>query len=422
MGIVVQKFGGTSVETIERIRHVAERVKATHDDGHQCVVVVSAMGKSTDQLIDMARQLSSHPPKREMDMLLTTGEQVSISLLTMALREMGVPTRSMTGWQAGIETDDVFGQARITSIQTDAMRKHLNDGEVLVVAGFQGWTPRREITTLGRGGSDTTAVALAAALDADYCEIYTDVTGVYTADPRIAPLARKLDEISFDEMLELANLGAGILHPRAVECAKNYNVQLVVRSSFTDEPGTRVKGGCGMEQQWKVRGLAHDLDVARIKVLGLPNRSTSLSELFGVLAAAHINVDIIVQSEHAAESMDVSFSVEENETEKAVQVLEQAQQKLKFADIMTESGLAKVSAVGAGMVTHPGVAADMFSTLAEAGIPIKMVSTSEIKISCVIPLKNAQEAVRRLHTVFELDTPNDRREDVDQREVAEGRA
>ncbi len=403
MGIVVQKFGGTSVGSIERIRKVAERVKGTRNEGHQCVVVVSAMGKSTDELIEMAKQLSPSPPEREVDMLLTTGEQVSISLLTIALQELDVPTRSLTGWQAGIETDEVFGKARITSIQTDRLRPYLDAGEVLVVAGFQGQSPRREITTLGRGGSDTTAVALAAALEADYCEIYTDVAGVFTADPRIAPFAQKLDEISFDEMLELANLGAGVLHPRAVECAKNFGVELVVRSSFTDEPGTRVKEVCEMEQQLKVRGVAHDLDVARIKVLGLPNESDKMADLFSLLAQANINVDIIVQSEHAADTMDVSFSVQEAEAEKAVRVLEECRDELGYERALVESGLAKVSAVGAGMVTHPGVAATMFKTLTDAGIPIKMVSTSEIKISCVIPLDKAKEAVQLVHTAFALD-------------------
>lgn len=403
MGIVVQKFGGTSVGSIERIRHVAARVRQTQAQGHQCVVVVSAMGKSTDELISMATQLSSVPPQREMDMLLSTGEQVSISLLTIALQELGVPTRSLTGWQAGIETDEVFGKAQITAIQTETMKQHLDNGEVLVVAGFQGWSPNHEVTTLGRGGSDTTAVALAAALEADYCEIYTDVTGVFTTDPRVAPSARKLDEITFDEMLELANLGAGVLHPRAVECAKNYGVELVVRSSFKEDPGTSVKEVCEMEQQLKVRGVAHDLDVARLKVMGLPNRSDRLSDLFNILASAHINVDIIVQSEHAAETMDVSFSVQEKEVELALDALKREQQSLGFDHVMVEADLAKVSAVGVGMVTNPGVAASMFTALTDTGIPIKMVSTSEIKISCVIPRDRAQEAVQRLHTTFNLD-------------------
>lgn len=403
MGIVVQKFGGTSVGSVERIQNVARRIKETRDDGNQCVVVVSAMGQTTDELVRLATQLSDSPAEREMDMLLSTGEQVSISLLTMALQRLGVPARSLAGWQAGIETDDVHGNACITTIDTDRLHRYLNSGEVLVVAGFQGCTPDGEITTLGRGGSDTTAVALAAALRADCCEIYTDVTGVYTADPRIVPAARKLDEISFDEMLELANLGAGVLHPRAVECAKNYEVQLVVRSSFSDEPGTWIKGACDMEQQLKVRGVAHDLDVARFKVLGLPNRSDSLSRLFNALAAAHINVDIIVQSEHAAETTDVSFSVQEKEADRTLDVLKREGDALGYDDVLVESGLAKVSAVGAGMVTNPGVAATMFTALTDAGIPIKMVSTSEIKISCVIPKDKVKDAVTCVHSAFGLD-------------------
>lgn len=403
MGIVVQKFGGTSVGDIERIRHVANIVKQTREQGNQCVVVVSAMGKSTDALIEMAEQLSASPPKREMDMLLSTGEQVSISLLTIALQELGVPTRSLTGWQAGIETDEMFGKAQITKIQTETVKQHLNNGEVLVVAGFQGWSSNHEVTTLGRGGSDTTAVALAAAINADYCEIYTDVTGVFTTDPRVVPLARKLAEISYDEMLELANLGAGVLHPRAVEFAKNYGVELVVRSSFSDEPGTTVKDVCEMEQQLKVRGVAHDLDVARLKVIGLPNQSSRLSQLFNILAEAQINVDIIVQSEHVSETMDVSFSVQEKEVNQALAALEEKQAVLGYDKVLVEDDLAKVSAVGVGMVTNPGVAATMFSSLTDAGIPIKMVSTSEIKISCVIPRDEVKEAVQRLHTAFELD-------------------
>lgn len=406
MGVVVQKYGGTSVATIEHIRHVAQRVKKTIERGHQCIVVVSAMGKTTDELVHLATQISKFPSQREMDMLLTSGEQVSIALLSMALQGIGVPTRSLTGWQAAIETDDVHGKARITSINAETLQHYLNQGEVLVVAGFQGSTNGDhggEITTLGRGGSDTTAVALAAAVQATCCEIYTDVDGVYTADPRTVPKAQRLDEISYDEMLELANLGAGVLHPRAVECAKNNNVELAVKSSFTAGRGTRVKEGRLMERQLKVRGVAHDLDVARIKVLGLPNRSDCLSVLFTDLAAAHINVDIIVQSEHEAETMDVSFSVQEKEAERAVNVLKQQQDKLGFGRVIVEEGLAKLSAVGSGMVTHPGVAATMFTTLTDAGIPIKMVSTSEIKISCVIPREHTEAAMQKVHKAFGLD-------------------
>jgi aspartate kinase len=403
MSIVVQKFGGTSVGSIERIRAVADTIAKTAAKGYQCVVVVSAMGKSTDQLVAMAKEISENPSPREMDMLLTTGEQVSIALLSMALQEKGLKARSMTGWQAGIETDHVHGKAMVRRVNTDAILECLNRGEVVVVAGFQGLSPNSEITTLGRGGSDTTAVVLAAALQAEYCEIYTDVTGVFTADPRIVPRARKMKEISYEEMLELAHLGAGVLHPRSVEAALINQVNLVVRSSFVDEPGTWVKEESTMEQELNVRGIAHDLNVARIKVLGLPNHEHTLTRLFSLLADAHINVDIIVQSEHDQETIDVAFSVAENEGAEAERVLQDAKGELKFVKILAESGLAKVSAVGVGMMTRPGVAAKMFSCLSEAGIRIKMVSTSEIKISCVIDRELAKTAVQRLHTAFGLD-------------------
>lgn len=403
MGIVVQKYGGTSVASVERIRRVAERVAALHSRGKPCVVTVSAMGKTTDQLIELARQVSSRPPAREMDMLLTTGEQVSIALLAMALAERGVRVRSLTGWQAGIITDAIHGKARIQGIDTRMIRGCLDRGEVVIVAGFQGKTPEGEITTLGRGGSDTTAVALAAALEAEVCEIFTDVTGVFTADPRVVPRAGKMEEISFEEMLELAHLGAGVLHPRSVECAMKYRVPLVVRSSFVEEPGTWVKEAKDMETTRNVRGIAHDMHVARIKVLGLENRIETLSRLFGILGDAHINVDMIVQSEHDAERIDVAFSVSEDEGEMAKEVIEAHREELGYLKVLYETGLAKVSAVGAGMVSRPGVAAKMFATLTDAGIRIKMVSTSEIKISCVIPRDCAVEAVRELHSAFGLD-------------------
>ncbi|MDN4592627.1 aspartate kinase [Polycladomyces subterraneus] len=403
MGIVVQKFGGTSVGSIERIRNVARRIREVHSQGHQVVVTVSAMGKQTDELVALAGQITDDPSPREMDMLLTTGEQISIALLTMALHELGLSARSFTGWQAGMVTDAVHGKARIKRIDTEKIRQCLDRGEIVVVAGFQGISEDGEITTLGRGGSDTTAVALAAALSADYCEINTDVPGVFTTDPRIVPQARKLDEISFDEMLELANLGAAVLHPRSVECAMKHNVPLVVRSSFTEEPGTWVKESVTMEDTLHVRGIAYDLKVARIKVLGLPNRVETLSRLFGLLADAHINVDMIVQSEHDAEVIDVAFSVGEDEWKQARNVIEQNRETLGYVKVISETGLAKVSAVGAGMVTNPGVAARMFTALTDAGIRIKMVSTSEIKISCAIARERAKDAVRELHTAFGLD-------------------
>ncbi|PTX59328.1 aspartate kinase [Melghirimyces profundicolus] len=403
MGLVVQKFGGTSVGSVERIKHVAERVARTRAEGHQVVVTVSAMGKTTDELTALAGKVCDRPPKREMDVLLTTGEQVSISLLSMALMEKGVKARPMTGWQAGIQTDPIHGKARIEHIDTGNIRESLERGEVVVVAGFQGVSPEGAITTLGRGGSDTTAVALAAALDADRCEIYTDVTGVFTTDPRMAPKARKLSEICYEEMLELANLGAGVLHPRSVECAMSHRVPLVVRSSFEDEEGTWVKEADRMEEELNVRGIAHDSEVARVKVMGLPNRTEMLTLLFNKLADAHINVDMIVTSEHDDERIDVAFSVHEDELEQAGQVIESHREELDYLKLLSETGLAKVSAVGAGMVTNPGVAAKMFTSLSDAGIRIKMVSTSEIKISCVIAKDQAAKAVQELHTVFGLD-------------------
>jgi aspartate kinase len=403
MGIVVQKFGGTSVGSVERIRAVADIVARMAGNGHQVVVVVSAMGHTTDELVDLAGQICSNPSSREMDMLLTTGEQVSIALLSMALQEKGLKARSFTGWQAGIETNEVHGKAMVQRVLPISVIRSLERGEVPVVAGFQGISPDGEITTLGRGGSDTTAVVLAAALKADCCEIYTDVTGVFTADPRVVPKARKMDEISYEEMLELAHLGAGVLHPRSVETALLHGVKLVVRSSFADEPGTLVKEENSMETTLNVRGIAHDLHVARVKVMGLPNRVDTLTRLFGRLAEAHINVDIIVQSEHDRERIDVSFSVDEQEEAHVRDVLYTCREELDFERVLTESGLAKVSAVGVGMMTRPGVAAQMFSVLSEAGIHVKMVSTSDIKISCVVDRDRALEAARLLHEAFGLD-------------------
>lgn len=403
MSIVVQKYGGTSVGSVERIRKVAERVAKTKAAGHQCVVVVSAMGKQTDELVNLANGITQHPSPRELDMLLATGEQVTIALLTMALQEIGCSASSFTGWQAGIRTDENHGKALVEYIDTQLLQKCLDQNEVVVVAGFQGVTKSGEITTLGRGGSDTSAVVLAAALGAEVCEIYTDVTGVYTADPRVVPKAQKMDEISYEEMLELAHLGSGVLHPRSVECAMTHRVPLVVRSSFVDELGTWMKEAQEMEETLTARGVAHDLQVARIKVLQLPNDGKSLTRLFDVLAAHYINVDMIVQSEHDQERIDVAFSVSESEGEEAKRVLEQAKQELGFEKILYESNLSKVSLVGVGMMTRPGVAAKMFRTLSDQGIRIKMVSTSEIKISCLIDQSHAVRAVQVLHTAFGLD-------------------
>jgi len=405
LGIIVQKFGGTSVGSVERIQHVANRVIQEKEAGNEVVVVVSAMGKSTDQLVDLASQLTSKPSKREMDMLLTTGEQITISLLSMALIEKGYDAISYTGWQAGIETESTHGNARITNINPQKMNKELEKGKVVVVAGFQGVAVEGQITTLGRGGSDTTAVALAAALKADKCDIYTDVTGVYTTDPRFVKEARKLESISYDEMLELANLGAGVLHPRAVEFAKNYNIPLEVRSSMENERGTIIEEEAEMEQNLIVRGIAFEDQVTRVSVLGLPNELTTLSTIFSTLAKNGLNVDIIIQNTTTDNKTSISFSVKTGDLEDTIRVLEQYKEELGYERVESESELAKVSIVGSGMVSNPGVAAEMFDVLAKQGIEVKMVSTSEIKVSTVISQAHMVSAVDTLHNAFELSKP-----------------
>jgi aspartate kinase len=403
MGLIVQKFGGTSVGSIERIQHAASRVMAEVEQGNQVVVVVSAMGKTTDELVSLANQLSASPSKREMDMLLTTGEQITISLLCLALQAKGHEAVSLTGWQAGIRTEDVHGNARITHIETDRIAQLLQDGKIVVVAGFQGQTVNGEITTLGRGGSDTTAVALAAALKADKCDIYTDVPGVFTTDPRYVKTARKLESISYDEMLELANLGAGVLHPRAVEFAKNHHVSLEVRSSLELDRGTIVEEEASMEQNLIVRGIAFEDNVSRITVVGMNDRLHTLSTVFSTLAKHHVNVDIIIQSVVSTGEPSISFSVKTEDVQNAVDVLSQYAEKLGYDRIEHEKGLAKVSIVGSGMVSNPGVAADMFEVLANEQIEVKMVSTSEIKISTVVGQAEMVQAVEALHQAFQLD-------------------
>jgi aspartate kinase len=402
VGIIVQKFGGTSVGSIERIQNVANKVIRELNNGHQLVVVVSAMGKTTDELVNLASQISKHPNKREMDMLLSTGEQVTIALLAMALREKGYDAVSLTGWQAGIETEAFHGNARILNVDTTKIKSLLDEGKIVIVAGFQGITKDGEITTLGRGGSDTTAVALAAALNADKCDIYTDVRGVFTTDPRYVKTARKLPSISYDEMLELANLGAGVLHPRAVEFAKNYSVQLEVRSSMEDERGTIIEEEVSMEQNLIVRGIAFEDQVTRVTVCGLPNGLHTLSTIFTTLASHGINVDIIIQSTTNQEKTNLSFSVKTPDLEETLEVLENNKEILAFETIESERGLAKVSIVGSGMVSNPGVAAQMFDVLASNGIKIKMVSTSEIKVSTVIEQSQMVKAVETLHEAFKL--------------------
>ncbi|YCI75670.1 aspartate kinase [Bacillus sp. R1-10] len=402
MALIVQKFGGTSVGSVEKIKNVANRVIEEAEKGNEVVVVVSAMGKTTDQLVSMARDISGSPSKREMDMLLTTGEQVTISLLTMALIEEGHEAISYTGWQAGMQTESVHGNARILNIDATRIQARLQEKKIVVVAGFQGNDVNGEITTLGRGGSDTTAVAIAAALNADRCDIYTDVTGVFTTDPRYIKGARKLQSISYDEMLELANLGAGVLHPRAVEYAKNYQIPLEVRSSMERESGTIIEEEATMEENLIVRGIAFEDSITRVTIYGLPQSLGALSTIFTTLAKNRINVDIIIQSMTAEDTTNLSFSTKSEDTEAALIVLENNKEQLGFDRVETESGLAKVSIVGSGMVSNPGVAAEMFEVMANTGIQVKMVSTSEIKVSTVVNEKEMVKAVESLHEAFKL--------------------
>ncbi|CAM3751558.1 aspartate kinase [Mesobacillus zeae] len=402
MGLIVQKFGGTSVGSVEKIRNAAERAIAEKRKGNNVIVVVSAMGKTTDKLVEMAGDLTAAPAKREMDMLLSTGEQVTISLFALALKQHGIEAVSYTGWQAGIVTEAVHGNARIIEIRTEKISRDLAAGKVVVAAGFQGITEQGEITTLGRGGSDTTAVALAAALHADKCEIFTDVTGVFTTDPRYVKSARKLLSVSYDEMLELANLGAGVLHPRAVEYAKNYGVPLEVRSSMEQEAGTMIGEDNRMEQSLVVRGIAFEDQITRISVIGLEDSINSLPAIFSLLAENHINVDIIIQSRTERNHAAISFSIKSPNLEETLSVLEKNKEAIGCRSIEAETSLAKVSIVGAGMISNPGVAAKMFEVLAGSGIMVKMVSTSEIKVSAVIDDTNMVKAVETLHSAFGL--------------------
>lgn len=403
MALIVQKFGGTSVGSVERIQHVANRVIQEAERGNQVVVVVSAMGKTTDALVKLASDITDSPSKREMDMLLTTGEQVTISLLTMTLQCKGYEATSLTGWQAGIQTEAVHSNARIQHIDTTRIQRQLDSGRIVVVAGFQGCSEDGSITTLGRGGSDTTAVALAAALKAAKCDIYTDVTGVFTTDPRYVEDARKLHSISYDEMLELANLGAGVLHPRAVEFAKNYQVPLEVRSSLENENGTIVEEEVSMEQNLVVRGIAFEDNISRVTIEGLNNELQTLSTIFTALAKEQLNVDIIIQNVTANNRLSISFSIKTVDVEAALAVLKEYKSTLGYTRIEHESGLAKVSIVGSGMISNPGVAAEMFEVLAGEKIEVKMVSTSEIKVSTVVPHADMVKAVETLHVAFELE-------------------
>ncbi len=399
MSLIVQKFGGSSVANAERVKNVARIVTDTYAKGNDVVVVVSAQGDTTDDLIAKAAEISPKPSKREMDQLLSAGEQISIALLAMAIEDLGFPVCSLLGWQAGFSTNSVYGSARIKKVTAERIRVEISKKNIVVVAGFQGLNKYDDITTLGRGGSDTSAVAIAAAMHADRCQIFTDVEGVYTADPRKIKNAVKLSEITYDEMLELATLGAQVLNNRSVEMAKKYNVIVEVLSSLTNAPGTLVKESVKMEKML-VRGVTKDVNVARISIIGVPNVPGIAYKIFGKLAAEHINVDIILQSVGRNDTKDITFTVSGDNCEKALEVLNSLELTSGLKIEYDNENVAKVSAVGAGMETHPGVAATMFKALFEADINIQMISTSEIKISVLIDKKDADAAVAAIHDAF----------------------
>lgn len=397
--LCVKKFGGTSVGNKERILNVARRVAEEYKRGNQVVVVLSAMGDSTDDLIAMAKDINPNPPKRELDMLLTTGEQTSVALMAMALSGMGVPAVSLNAFQIPMRTNSTYGNARLKSIRAERIRNELEAGKVVVITGFQGINKSEDYTTLGRGGSDTTAVALAAELRADMCEIYTDVDGVYTADPRMIKSAKKLDEITYDEMLELATLGAQVLHNRSVELAKKYGVTLVVRSSLNMNEGTVVKEDTEVEKML-VSGVALDKNVARIAVIGVENTPGIAFKIFDLLAKEGINVDVILQSIGRDGTKDISFTVDTGDARAAVEVLKKNQKRLTIQKIEEEEDVAKVSIVGAGMQSNAGVAAKMFEALYNAGVNIRMISTSEIRVTVLIDKEDAEKAVKSVHEKF----------------------
>ena len=401
MGLVVQKYGGTSVKDAERVMNVAKRITDTYKAGNDVVVAVSAQGDTTDDLMAKGMEINPNASKREMDMLLSTGEQISISLLAMAIEKLGFPVISLTGWQAGFKTDTHYGAARIKRIDTERLRSELDKRRLVLVAGFQGLDKYDDITTLGRGGSDTSAVALAAALHADVCEIYTDVDGVYTTDPRICKTAYKLDDISYDEMLELASLGANVLHNRSVEMAKKYNVKLSVRSSLNNNEGTYVKEVDQVEKM-VVRGVTRDNDVARIALCGVEDTPGKAFVIFRMIAKNGISVDLIIQSIGSNGKKDISFTVAEAELEKTLELLEENKSTIKYNEIKWTKYVSKVSIVGAGMVNNSGVAATMFEALYDAHININMIATSEIKISVLVDRKDAERAVVAIHDKFLL--------------------
>jgi len=400
MSLIVQKFGGSSVANADRVRNVARIITETYRKGHSVVVVLSAQGDTTDDLIEKAQEINRNPSKREMDMLLATGEQISIALCAMAIEAMGYQVVSLTGWQAGMLTDSGYGAARIKRIRTERIQAELDKKKIVLVAGFQGINKYDDITTLGRGGSDTSAVALAAALHADLCQIYTDVDGVYTADPRKVTGAYKLDEITYDEMLELASLGAQVLHNRSVEMAKRYNVNMEVLSSLTGNPGTKVKEVVKTMEKSHVSGVAKDKDVARLALTKLADEPGIAFKVFSLLAKNKINVDIILQSIGREDRKDISFTVARGDMDRAKALLEDHRAELGFESITVDDQVAKVSVVGAGMVNNSGVAAKMFEALFGAGININMISTSEIKISVLVAERDADRAVQAIHDRF----------------------
>jgi aspartate kinase len=403
MSLIVQKYGGSSVADAEKMKNVARRAIAAREKGNQVVVVVSAMGDTTDDLIDLAHQIASQPDEREMDLLLSTGEIVSSTLLAMAIKSFGQKAISLSGGQAGIQTDGVYSQARIRAISPRRVKSELESGNIVVVAGFQGVTEAMEVTTLGRGGSDTTAVALAVSLKADMCHIYTDVEGVFTADPRIVPEARKISEIDYEEMVEMATYGAKVMHPRAVETGQIHNMPILVACSFNEKPGTVIRGGIPMEVRNKARGIAHDLNVAKVTVLAVPDRPGIAAAVFEPLAAANVSVDTIVQNSGAGGVTDLTFTVTRNDLNKAMKVVEPIAKSIGAKGCVSDAKLGKVSIVGTGMQNTPGYAARMFKALYEAGINIELITTSEIRITCIVNETRVADAVRSLHKAFQLD-------------------
>ena len=398
--LIVQKFGGSSVANPEKVRRVAGIIADAFSEGHSLVVVLSAQGDTTDDLLEQAALYNPHPSKRELDMLLSTGEQISVALMAMALENMGLPVVSLTGWQIGMQTDSNYGGARIKRVSAERLRQELDKRRIVLVAGFQGINKYEDITTLGRGGSDTTAVAIAAALHADKCQIFTDVEGVYTADPRKVRGARKLDQITFDEMLELATLGAQVLHNRSVEMAKRYSVHLEVLSSYVRKPGTIVKEVVKKVEQMKITGIAKDTNVTRIAVVGLPDEPGKAFRVLTILGREKINVDLILQSVGKGDSNDLSFTVNSADADAAVRANEECRDAIGFDRVSVDSDVAKISIVGAGMLSTPGVAALMFEALADAKINVKMISSSEIKLSVLIDAQYADLAVQHVHDKF----------------------